>query len=97
MSRRPGHGEWMDGLFGRMGRTRPRANEFECLDRFFFFFFSCVAVRGTHTPGYAHSAMTKAKDLLSCGLRQGPRSDYFVFWNSVVYIPLWGVKTVNEK
>jgi hypothetical protein len=82
----------MNGLFGRMGCTRPRASEFECLDR-----FSCVSVRGTHTPSYAHSAMMRAKDLLCCGLRQGPRSVSFVFWNSVVYIPLWGEKTVNEK
>jgi hypothetical protein len=40
-----------------------------------------VSVRGTHTPSYAHSAMMRAKDFLCYGLRQGPRSVSFVFWN----------------
>jgi hypothetical protein len=49
------------------------------------------------TPSYAHSAMVRAKDLLCCGLRKGLRSVSLSFGIFVVYIPLWGGRTVNKK
>jgi hypothetical protein len=57
--------------------------------------FAKNSVRGTQTPGYAHSATMRVKDFLCCGLRQGPRSVSFVFF--LVYIPLWGERTINER